>query len=60
MRTEAQILADLLAGHLDIADIKVKTRVQIDEIDMQGERPFMTRTRVYLNGEQTEVILYGK
>ena len=57
-RTQQEILNDIMGGHLDIADVKVVTRTQIDEIDKSGDEPKMTRTRVYVDGKQTEVIVY--
>lgn len=57
-RTVAQILEAILAGQLDIADVKVSEKVQIDEIDKSGDTPKLTRTRIYLDGEQVEVIQY--
>ena len=59
MRTQEQILADVMAGHLDISDVKVAYRVQIDEIDKSGDDPKLVRSRVYIDGKQTEVIQYG-
>ena len=57
-RTQQEILDAIMAGQLDIADVKVATRTQIDEIDKSGDEPKMTRTRVYVDGKQTEVIVY--
>lgn len=57
-RSEAEIIQALLAGALDIADLRVSYRTQVDEIDKSGDVPKLTRTRIYLNGEQEEVILY--
>lgn len=57
-RTTEEIIAAILSGQLDIADLKVCYRVQVDEIDKSGDEPKLTRTRVFENGEQVEVVNY--
>lgn len=57
-RTQDEIMRDLMSGNLDIADLNLTMRVQIDEIDKSGDDPKMTRTRVYENGVQCEVVHY--
>ena len=57
-RSADEILRDVRAGALDIADVQIQSRVQIDEIDKSGDEPKLTRTRVFVDGEQTEVINY--
>lgn len=57
-RNLEEIIAAVLAGQLDIADLKLVYRVTIDEIDKSGDVPRLARTRVYENGEQVEVTVY--
>lgn len=57
-RTQEEIIAALLSGMLDIGDLKMTVRVQVDEIDKSVDPPKLTRTRVYENGEQIEVMNY--
>lgn len=57
-RSVAEIIQALLAGQLDIADVKLTEQVQIDEIDMRGDAPKLVRSRLYQDGVQVEVVNY--
>jgi hypothetical protein len=47
-RTHEEIMADVAAGHLDIAGLGVAYEVVVDKVDKSGEEPRLVETRKVL------------
>ena len=58
-RTSEEIVAALMAGELDIGDLHLTVRTQVDEIDKSGDVQQLVRTRIYEDGQQVEVMNFS-
>ena len=57
-RTTEQILSDLMAGNLDIADISIREVVEIEKIDCSGDEKKLVEKRTFIDGACTEILKF--
>lgn len=54
-RTTEEILAALLAGHLDVADVTVRETVIVEKIDCSGDEKKVIEKRTFIEGVCIEI-----
>ena len=57
-RTAEQILADLIAGNLDIADISIREVVEVEKIDCSGDEKKLIEKRTFIEGKCVEILKF--
>lgn len=57
-RTTEQILNDLLAGTLDIADVSIHEVVEVEKIDCSGDEKRVIEKRTFIEGKCVEILKF--
>lgn len=55
MRTPEEIVRDILAGRLEIADVRVSEVAVLEKIDKSGDEPKLIERRTMVDGKCVEV-----